>query len=114
MEGMKCEEGGNKTAPPDGSGHSGQNQETEQRVGQVQENIGQMMSFGVETEKLAVDHMRQPGQGVPVGCSGSSEGPDDAIQGQTGLHVMVVRNVYVVIEANKIVLSHLPKNRKGD
>ena len=49
------------------AGHPPQGQEQQDRRGGVQEHVGQMMAAGLQAIKLAVQHVREPSQRVPVG-----------------------------------------------
>ena len=61
---------------------------------------------GVQTEKLNVDHMRQPGERVPVVDVGGGKGPDKAVQGQPPPDDRIIGDIVVVIEADEAVIDH--------
>ena len=57
--------------------------------------------------------MWQPGDGMPVGSMSGSEGPSDVVPTQTSVHMAIFCYVFVVVEADKIVISHLPEGDKN-
>ena len=64
-------------------------------------------------KELNVQHMGQPGEGMPVAGMGGGQSPFDIFQAQTGFDMQIVCNVLVVVETNKIVVLHLPISSKG-
>jgi hypothetical protein len=69
----------------------------------MKQQIDKMVPFWVQTEKPAVEHMRQPGQGVPISGVCSSKSPFDAVSGQAGLHILIFGYVLIIVVVYKIV-----------
>jgi hypothetical protein len=69
-----------------------------------------MMQTRLQSEQLTVQHVRDPGQGMPVACMEGCKSPGNVPRRQTRLYVTVFRYVFVVIKINKIVIVHLPVN----
>ena len=71
----------------------------------------------VESEQLAVQHMRQPGYrnkaGMPIANKSGGECPLDARRRQTGLHLGVLGDIQIVIEAGELMGPHLEINNEG-
>ena len=81
-QGMDREDRRHPGAGPECPGHPPQGQEQEDRRGGVQEHVGQMMAAGLQVIKLAVQHVREPGQRVPVGGVERGDRPGDSLAGQ--------------------------------
>ena len=58
---------------------------------------------GVLAVQLDVEHVRQPGEGMPVAQEGGREGPGDGLAREAGLHVRVVDHVAVVVVVDEVV-----------
>ena len=71
-----------------------------------------MVRSRVHPEKLNIQHMGQPGQGVPVGRIEGGKCPPDAVRLQTLPNVRIVDEVLAVVETDKIMVAHLPKDGK--
>ena len=56
-----------------------------------------MVLAGVEAEELHVQHVREPGQGMPVGGVGGGEGPRDGLPAQPLLDVRVFGDIDLVV-----------------
>jgi hypothetical protein len=79
----------------------------------VKKKVGQVMFTGVQTEKLAVEHMRKPGHRMPVSNIRKPKGPFNALARQTGLYVLVLIHIQAIIETYKVMMAHLPVNNSG-
>ena len=60
------------------------------------------MAGRVQTVKLAVQHVRQPGQRMPVGRIGVGESPAYRRSGQTTLDLGVACDVAIVVEGEEV------------
>ena len=63
---MDGEHGRHEGAGPETAGHPPQDQEQQDRRGGVQQDVGQVVSAGVQAVELAVQHVGEPGQRMPV------------------------------------------------
>jgi len=64
---MHREQRGHQEASPEGAGQLPQPDEDERGVHGVEQNAGEMMAGGLQTEQLTVHHVGQHRQRVPVG-----------------------------------------------
>ena len=78
----------------------------------MKEKINDVMPAGVCTEKLAIKHMRQPGQRMPVAGMARGEGPDGTDTCQAGINIRVIRDVNVVVEVDELKIAYRPENNK--
>ncbi len=75
--------------------------------------INQVMSRRIETKKLIIQCVRKPAQRNPVGHVESGERPHHRFPAQAVMHVRVVDNVHIVIEAAEGMGVHRVVNRDG-
>ena len=59
--------------------------------------------MGIGTEELTVEHVGEPGKGVPIGLFVGGEGPAKSFEGQSPFHKGIFEDIAVVIEVNKFV-----------
>ena len=78
----------------------------------MEKQTHKMMAPGFQTKKLAVCHVRQPRERMPVPVKSGFEGPDKSFSGQAGPHIMILHHITVIVEADKFVGDDLSKNRK--
>ena len=97
-------------AGPERPGHPPQGQKQEDRRGGVQEHVGQMMAAGLQAIKLAVQHVREPGQRMPVAGVVRGERPGDSLAGQAPADVPVLVDVIVVVEVDEVVAGRLAED----
>ena len=110
---MQREERRDDRAPPSGSGDAFEEQEEEQAVRNMNERIDEQMPAGIETKELAIQHVRKPGQRVPVGGVKRGESPGNPGQREPARDDGIVPDVEVVIEVDELMTDHLPVNREG-
>jgi hypothetical protein len=79
----------------------------------MEQRVNEEMAAGVETEELAVSHMRKPRQWMPVRGVESSEGPGEPPRRQAGYHHRVRPDVGAVIEVNELMSEHLAVNNEN-
>ena len=56
----------------------------------MEQNIGQMMPAGSQAPDVHIEHMRQPGYGMPVANGGRGKRPVYAFQGKSVADMSVV------------------------
>ena len=66
-----------------------------------------MMAEGVVAVDLIVDHVGDPGHGVPIGYVKRGQRPFYAVIGKALLYVSIVRYVVSVVIAYKVVAGYL-------
>ena len=113
MEWMPRKQRRYRRTPPRRFGHAVQNQEQEHRGGDVQQNAGQVMSPGSGCVDLAVQHVRQPGQRMPV-ARVKTKRPDQASPSQAGLHQRIIRHILLIIILNKTVTQRRQVKHQRD
>ena len=97
MQRMPGEQRGHKGAGPQRIRQPEQQHEKQERVGRVKQDVDAMMRAGVQAEQLAVQHVRKPGQRMPVAGVPGREGPFDAGPGQAVLDHLIFGDVIVVV-----------------
>ena len=79
----------------------------------MQTDIDQMMGTGIQTEKLAIDHVRNRRQWMPVLRMNMSKCPDDTAPGQPRLDIWVFENVTTVVVVNEIEVPSLEEDDRN-
>src|SRR6185503_13924728 len=72
------------------------------------------MARRLESVGLAVEHVRDPGDWMPVCCGRRCESPDEVFTAQTGLNLRVAGDVDIVVVANKLMFCDLQVNSESD
>ena len=72
-----------------------------------------MMETRLQSKQLTVEHVRYPGQRMPVACMEGCKGPGNVPRRETRLYVAVLRHVFIVIKTNEFVIVNLPVNGNG-
>lgn len=68
----------------------------------MKEQVNDMKAAGAETEQLDIEHVRQPGQWVPIAVMECRESPADVFPGHAALNDLIgtdVSRIVVVYEA---------------
>ena len=94
--------------------HPPQYEEEQYRRRHVEEDIGEMMPAGMQPIKLAVQHVRNPGQRMPVGGVDMGKCPDDPLERQTPGNFRVFIYVKVVVVVDKLVTQCLAENHPNN
>ena len=101
---------GDERAPPRGPGHAGEHLEEERGARRVEQDAGRMMAGRRQPEELSVEHVREPGERVPVGRVGCGERPGDTGPRKARPDVHVLGHVFGVVVVDEAV----PKDRDED
>ena len=72
-----------------------------------------MMKTRLQSEQLTVQHVRYPGQRMPVARIRRGERPDDARLRDAGLDAEVGRDVLLIIVGYEAVTEHRPERGDG-
>jgi len=78
----------------------------------MQHDAREMVPPRAQTEELAVEHVRNPGQRMPVGGVTRSQSPAHALARQARLDVRVVEHVGRVIVVHKPIARRGPEDRE--
>ena len=71
-----------------------------------------MMPAGIQAEKLAVNHVRQPARRMPVADVDAVERPDETVPRQPGLRDRIFVNVFGVVEVDEGIAGDRPVKRE--
>src|SRR3954471_5977140 len=98
---------------PERAGHLPEKEEQQDCVEGVDENAGEMMPPRIQTVELAIDHVRDPGEGMPVRRMEMGESPKNAFESQAARDLGVLRHVFEVVVVNEAVIQRLAKHDPG-
>src|ERR1051326_5317552 len=70
------------------------------------------MAPGKRTEELAIDHVRNPCEWMPVSRMKSGKRPADSRERNTTIHHWILLDIRKVIQSNEVVPDHLRVNPK--
>ena len=87
--------------------------EQQQRVDDVEDEIGDVMGAGREPEELHVDEVRQPRQRMPVGVVERGERPRDGRARQPVCDVRVLTDVDGIVELDEIGAGEAAERKEG-
>ena len=110
---MQGEQGRHEGAGPERSRRPVQEEEQQQRVDQVKKQIGQVVAPGLHPVKLTVQHVGQPGQGVPVGRVEGGETPFHSLPREPRPDQGVFVDIHVVIAGDELIVPYLPVGQRG-
>ena len=72
-----------------------------------------MVAGRIRCEELAVQHVREPRQGMPVVGIDRLKRPGDAGLCQSRLHMAILGDIFVIIIADEVKAAHLPEYAGG-
>ena len=98
-----------------GPGRLQQDPEQQRYIERMQQYIGAVMASRIELKELAIQGVREPGHGMPIGLIVSGESPRDRVPGEPGLNVEVLGDIAVVVVIDERVMNRrIVKNDGGD
>jgi len=112
MQRVPCKQRRHKGVRPNRPGQTQQQYQQQEGVRDVKEHIDIMGRAGGEIEQLAIQHVRHPGDRMPVGRVPGGESPSDAVPGKPVLHHRIICDVIVVIVQRESVMRHGQINRQ--
>src|SRR6266702_224916 len=74
--------------------------------------VDQQMSSCVHAKELAIDHVRNPRERMPVRRIPRGERPDESRAGKTPIHHWIFLDIRGVIESDELMPDHLRVNSK--
>ena len=107
---MNGEDGSDKCASPRFSSQRVEGRKQHDGGKGVNDDAGKMMQAWLHAEQLAVEHVRQGGDGMPVGGVKMRKGPSDIGKAQPTGHATRAINVIVIIVTDPIEVRGLPEN----
>src|SRR5262245_28587454 len=111
---MNCEQRRNKTASQQIPSHLPQREKQEDDGYRVQKNIGEMMPAGVQPVQLAIQHVRNSRDWVPVTGYCVGKAPNDPSQRQPCGDVPIRIDIMWVVEADELMSQGLAENQPRD
>src|SRR5690242_7388404 len=111
MERMNREQRRHESAPPQSAGHFPKNKKEKNNGESVKSDVAEMMSGGFQPVKLTIEHVRDPGERMPIGRVSLSERPTNPGQAYPTANLRIFVDVVVVIVIDEIVREGLPENR---
>ena len=100
---MDGEDSGHQGTGPERRGHLPQGEEQEDGGGRMEQHAAQVMAPGGLLIDLPVEHVRQPGERMPVGGVEMAEGPDHVLPAQAAGDVRVAIDILVVVKVHEAV-----------
>src|SRR5215468_7866914 len=91
---------------------SQQKQEDKQRVCRMNQCVNEQMATRKHTEELAIDHMCDPSEWVPVPLVKSGKRPGESRARDAAIHHRVVLDIPIVIESQEVMPDDLRVNPK--
>ncbi len=91
--------------PPEGPRHPPENQKHQDRINRVEQHARQVVTRRLQPIELAIQHVRQDRERMPVGRHRVAKGPAHAAPGQTTLHLRVPGDKGAVIETQEFVAN---------
>jgi hypothetical protein len=83
---------------PEGLSHAIENEKEQDGVGNMKEQVDQMMPPRFQSEKLAIQYVGKPCQWMPIMGMWLGKGPDYALQSKPVLYITVFCYVIVIIK----------------
>jgi len=69
-----------------------------------------MVPRRIQAEQFHVEHMGQPGKGMPVGGMKRGDGPEKPFERQALVNHHVGRYIHVIIEVDEVIVQSWPVN----
>ena len=111
MQRVNGENGSYKCTPPERTRHALQSKKKKDNSDDVEEYIGKVMPACLQAVKLAVEHVRDRGQRMPIFGVNVGECPDNIGKAEATGYPGILIHVTRVIVVNEIVPECLAKNR---
>src|SRR6201993_3610953 len=99
-------------ARPAGVRCSQQKPEEKQRVCRMNERVNEQMATRNHAEELAIDHMCDPSEWMPVRLVKSGERPGESRERNAAIHHRVFLDIRIVIQSDELMPDHLRVNPK--
>ena len=111
---MNTEQGGNKGAAPNRAGHRFEHEKQQHDGDAVQQDASEMVAAGVEPEKLAIQHVRNRRERMPVLRVNVGKRPRNSVQRDAARYNLFSVDVGVVVVIDEAVPKRLAKNQPRD
>ena len=114
MQRMPGKQRGDERAGPQRPGQLEQQQQQQHGIRRVKQDIDTMLCPGVQSEQLAIQHVRKPRDRMPVAGVSGGESPLDAGPRQAVLDDAIIRDVILVVVNDKAIVRHRPVSQQRD
>ena len=98
MQRMQGEECCHERTPAQCLRHPVKQPEQQQGIENMEEQIGDVLRSSVHSVKLHVEHVRQPGYRMPVGCIRRRQSPPSALPCQAPGNMEVLRDILRIVQ----------------
>src|SRR5437867_9286728 len=109
---MKRKKRRDQCTRPAGVCCSQQKPEEKQRVCRMNQRVNEQMATRNHAEELAIDHMCDPCEWMPVPRMKGGKRPCESLERNTAIHVWIVLDIRRVIESGEAMPDHLRINPK--
>jgi len=106
---MPREQRGDECGRPQFAGQPQQQREQQRHVCRVKQGVDEVRPGGIQAEHAAVNHVREPGERMPVAGGHRGESPFHAGPRHAVLHDGLVGNVKAVVKEAKVEPRHRQK-----
>ena len=80
----------------------------------MEDHTGEVMPGRPQTEELAIEHVRKPGDRMPVPGMRVAKGPIESVPGQTGSNFGSICDVSGVIKVDELCVPKRPIGTKDE
>ena len=103
-----------ESAAPERSRHLCEQEKQQKHTNCVQQQIREMMAASLPLVQLPIEHVREPGEWMPIIEMAVRERPRQSVQCETAGHIGIIINIFRVIIINEVVTKRLPENQPRD
>src|ERR1041384_2800012 len=111
---MNGKDRGDERAAPKSACHWPEDQKKEDDCDCMQQDVGQVVSGWVKAIKLAIQHVRERGNRVPVIGVDVRKRPDDISEAQARLNRGIGIDIILVVVIDEVMPERLAKNGPGN
>ena len=72
----------------------------------MKKNIHEMMRARIQSEKLNIEHMREPCQGMPVRGMCCAKRPIESLKRNPFFYMLVIKDVIIIIKVHKVMIRY--------
>ena len=108
---MNRENSGDERARPNTVSYLCEQQEKQDRCNAMPEHVHQMLCARIQAEHLAIEHVRNRSERMPVLGMHVRERPRDSVPAEPRSHVRVVVNVKRIVIVDELMMKSLAEDR---
>lgn len=114
MQRVNGEHGSHECAWPKRTRHLFEHEEKQQHRYCVQQGISEVMAAGLDSKQLAVEHVRNRRERMPIPRMRMGKRAECAGQRKSSVDDRVLININMIVEINEIVPQSLTENEPSD